>query len=60
MANQYDIQPGIFETVSDEPIGQFTLNVWKHFELDGEFKFLVANPVIKQGGGTVPGSAYEV
>lgn len=60
MATQYDIKPGIFETVAGDPLGTFVLDQWKHFELDGEFKFLVANPVIKQLAVVVPPSAYEL
>ena len=60
MATKYDIQPGTFESISGDEIGTFILNEWKHFKLDGEFKFLVSDVVIKQGAATVPGSAYEL
>lgn len=60
MATKYDIQPGTFESVSGDEIGTFILNEWTHFKLDGEFKFLVSDVVIKQGAATVPASAYEL
>ena len=60
MASQYDVQPTIFETITGDSLGTFVLNVWKHFQLDGNYNFLVADPVIKQGATTLPGSAYEL
>lgn len=60
MATKYDIQPGTFESVSGDEIGTFVQDEWTHFKLDGEFKFLVSDVVIKQGAATVPGSAYEL
>lgn len=60
MASKYDVEPGTFESISGDSIGTFVLDEWTHFKLDGEFKFLVADPIIKQGVSTVPGSAYEL
>lgn len=60
MATQYDVKPGTFETITGESIGSFTINVAKNFILGGKLRHLMADPVIKQGGVTVPPSAYTL
>jgi hypothetical protein len=57
---QRDIKPGVFETISNVFIGTFVLNEWTHFKLDGDYKFLLSDIVIKEGGTTIPGSNYEI
>lgn len=61
MATQFDVKPGTFETINGESLGAFTLNVWTHFKLGSDaFKHLLASPDVKQGGGSIPVSAYEL
>jgi hypothetical protein len=60
MATQYDVKPGIFETISDVSIGTFVLNEWTHFELDGNYDFLLSDVVIKSGATIISASNYEL
>jgi hypothetical protein len=52
--------PGQFESITDEPAGIVTHNEFQYFELDGFYKFEVANPIIKIGGSTISAADYTL
>ena len=57
---QYDVKPGVFETVSDVSIGTFTLNVPTLIKLDGIYPNLMSDIVLKQGVTTISPSSYTL
>lgn len=57
---QFDIQPGIFDPVSNQDIGTFALNQWQYIKLDDFYKFLMSGIVLKVGPTIIPQSAYEL
>lgn len=60
MADRRTYVPGESETITNEDVGTPTINIWYYFELDGLFKFELADIVLKQSGVPVPGNAYEL
>ena len=57
---QYDIQPGIFDPVSNQDIGSYSLNQWQHIKLDAYYPFLLSDIVLRSGTSIIPPSAYEL
>lgn len=53
---------GTFESFNDINVGSFIIDEWTHIKLDGYFKFLFSDPVLKleSSGVVIPTSDYDL
>jgi hypothetical protein len=58
---RFNYQPGQYETCTDETLvpASPVLNTWYNFEI-GQWKYALADVVLKQSGVAIPTSAYEL